>query len=105
MAATRDQILSTLKQVTLPDGGDLVSRDMVRALSIDEGTVRFVIEAETPEAATRMEDVRKAAEAAVEALTEVEKASVVLTAHGAAGKAPPKAIASASAETVRRVCA
>jgi ATP-binding protein involved in chromosome partitioning len=59
----REDILRALGAVTLPDGGDLVSRDLVRALVIDEGAVRFVLEAETPEAARKLEPVRDQAEA------------------------------------------
>ncbi|MCC7321771.1 MAG: Mrp/NBP35 family ATP-binding protein [Rubellimicrobium sp.] len=90
----RDQILSTLARVLLPDGGDLVSRDMVRALSVEGGQVRFVIEAESPAQARGMDQVRATAEAAVRALPGVAGVSVVLTAHapaargGAPGAAP-----------------
>lgn len=34
MPVTRDAILDTPARLSLPDGGDLVSRDTVRALSI-----------------------------------------------------------------------
>lgn len=82
------RVLSTVK---LPDGGDLVSSDLVRALSFEGGQVRFVIEAESPAAAKRLEAARAEAENKVSGQPGVEKVSVVLTAHGsaAAGKAPP----------------
>ena len=83
------QVLSTLK---LPDGGDPVTRDMVRALTVEGGKVRFVLEAESPEAAKRMESVRAEAEALVGRLPGVDGVSVVLTAHGPAApqqKTPP----------------
>ena len=51
MTVTREEIMSALAGVGLPGGGDLVSRDLIRALVVDGGTVRFVIEAESPEAA------------------------------------------------------
>ena len=52
--------------------------------------LRFIIEAETPEMAARMEAIRMAAETAVAGLAGVASVSVVLTAHGpAAPKAPP----------------
>ena len=38
-------LAATLARIALPDGGDLISRDMVRALSAEAGAVRFVIEA------------------------------------------------------------
>lgn len=97
MTLTRDQILGELRRIGLPDGGDLVSRDMVRALGVDAGRVRFVIEAPDAEAARALEPVRRAAEAAVGALPGVEAVSAILTAHGpaparpAAGQKPAEA--------------
>lgn len=86
MAVTADQVKSQLARIPLPDGGDLVSRDMLRALRVDGGSVTFVIEAPSAEAAQSFGRIRDAAEAAVKAIPGVEKASVVLTAHGAAPK-------------------
>ncbi len=88
MNVTRDQILASLSQVAMPDGGNLTSRDLVRALTIEGDMVRFVIEAPDPDLARRMEPVRQAAEAAVRALG-VARVSALLTAHGPAPKAPP----------------
>lgn len=88
MTLSRDQILAALARVALPDGGDLVSRDMVRALTIEGDRVSFVIEAPDPDQARRMEPVRTAADAAVRALGAGQVASV-LTAHGPAPKAAP----------------
>jgi ATP-binding protein involved in chromosome partitioning len=90
MAVTRDEVLGALRALTLPDGTDIVSRDLVRALSISGEQVRFVIEAESPEEARRMEPVRAAAEAIVARLPGVGAVSVALTAHGPAPKAPPR---------------
>ena len=92
MTVTPDEIRQVLSQLTLPDGGNPVTRDMVRALTVEGGTVRFVLEAESPEAAKRMESVRMAAEAVVARIPGVDSVSVVLTAHGPAAaqqKAPP----------------
>lgn len=86
MKLTQGHVKSVLSTLILPDGGDLVSRDMVRALTIDGGAVRFVIEAPSPALAQQMEPLRRAAEAAVLAMDEVETVSVVLTAHGPAEK-------------------
>jgi ATP-binding protein involved in chromosome partitioning len=90
MATTRDAILDELKKLELPDGGDLVSRDMVRALSVDGGTVRFVIEAPSPDMAQQMEPLRAAAERAALSVPGVEQASVALTAHDGGKPAPKK---------------
>ncbi len=88
MAQTRDNILATLSKISLPDGGDLVSRDFVRALTVDGSTVKFVIEAPDAALAAKLAAVRDAAEAAVRSLDGVEAVSAVLTAHGAAPKPP-----------------
>jgi ATP-binding protein involved in chromosome partitioning len=74
--------------VALPGGGTLVSRDLVRALQIDGGTVRFVIEAATPEDARALVPAEPAASAALRALPGVEAVQIVMTAHGPAPKAP-----------------
>ncbi len=89
MTQTRETILEALRSLTLPDGGDPVSRDMVRALKVDGGRVSFVLEAESPDMARKMEPVRLACEGLVRKLAGVEQVSVALTAHGPAPKAPP----------------
>ncbi|MBQ4825246.1 Mrp/NBP35 family ATP-binding protein [Leisingera sp. HS039] len=88
MAVTQDQIREILERLALPDGGTLVSRDMLRALRIDGSKVSFVIEAPSPEIAKLMEPLRKAAEAAVLSLDGVESVSAALTAHAAQQPAP-----------------
>jgi ATP-binding protein involved in chromosome partitioning len=91
MNANRDVILEALSRLTLPGGQNLVERDMIRALSVDAGKVRFVIEAASADEASRMDAVRRAAEDIVRRLPGVSDVSVVLTAHGpaAAPKEPP----------------
>lgn len=96
MNVTREAVFAALAKVALPGGGDLIGRDMVRALSISGDSVSFVIESATPDEARGLEPVRAAAEAAVRALPGVAKASVVLTAHGPAPKAQPAASGAAS---------
>ncbi len=91
MTVTRDDVLAALKSIKLPDGGDPVGRNLVRALTLEGGHVRFVIEAESPEHARAIEPLQKVAEATVKALPGVESVSVVLTAHGPASapQSPP----------------
>jgi ATP-binding protein involved in chromosome partitioning len=48
MSQTRESILQALSGLTLPDGGDVVSRDLVRALNVQGDRVSFILEAETP---------------------------------------------------------
>ena len=86
MAVSQEKILDTLRRVEVPGGGSLVSRDMIRALRVDQGRVSFVIEADTPEHAASLAGVRDAAERALTATDGVSAASVVLTAHGPAAK-------------------
>ncbi|QQA44153.1 Mrp/NBP35 family ATP-binding protein [Pelagovum pacificum] len=85
----KEAVLEALERIGLPDGGTLVSRDMVRALAVEGGAVRFVIEAPTPDMARAMEPVRAAAERVVKELDWVTSVSVVLTAHGPK-EAPPE---------------
>ncbi|WOI33573.1 Mrp/NBP35 family ATP-binding protein [Tritonibacter scottomollicae] len=91
MSVTKEEIRAALERLELPDGGTLVSRDMLRALTIEGGTVRFVIEAPSPQIAGQMEPLRRAAQACVAELSGVEEVSVVLTAHGPAQAGPQKA--------------
>lgn len=88
MSVTQDDVRTALSRVELPDGGDLVSRDMIRALTVESKAVRFVIEAPSPKIAAMMEPIRVIAEKAVSALDGVDTVSVVLTAHGPAEKPP-----------------
>lgn len=90
MTLTKDVILDALGKLQLPDGGTLISRDMIRALSVapDTGKVQFVIEAPSPEMAQVMEPLRKAAETAVGQLGGVTSVSVALTAHGPSAAKP-----------------
>jgi len=91
MAVTKDEIAQVLARIALPEGGDLISRDLIRAVQISGDAVQFVIEAPSPELAARMEPVRAAAEAAVRGMDGINDVRVALTAHGPAAKpaAPP----------------
>ena len=88
MALDRQTLLDTLSRIGLPDGGDIVSRDMVRGVTIDAGDLRFVIEAPDAQTAARMEPVRAAAARLAEEVADGRKVSVVLTAPTGGGKAP-----------------
>jgi ATP-binding protein involved in chromosome partitioning len=88
-----DRIYAALRNLKLPDGGDLVARDMIRAMRVEGGDVRFVIEAPNPDIARQMEPLRQAAEAVVKQIEGVSSVQVALTAHGPAAaptKAPPQ---------------
>jgi ATP-binding protein involved in chromosome partitioning len=96
MALTREDVLAVLSQVAVP-GGTLISQDLVRALQLDQGIVRFVIEAQSPEQARSLAPVQAAAETALRALPGVTSVQVVMTAHGPAAKAPPPNLGTAAA--------
>ena len=84
---TRDAVLAALRDVSDPvSGQDIVAAGLTRALTVEGGTVRFVIEID-PARAETYEAVRVEAEAAVRALDGVHEVSAVLTAHSA--KEPP----------------
>lgn len=87
MHELKQAVEAALARLELPDGGTLISRDMVRALTIEGGTARFVIEAPSPDIARQMEPLRKAAEAAVAQVPGISEVHAALTAHEA--KAPP----------------
>ncbi|MEL6375872.1 MAG: Mrp/NBP35 family ATP-binding protein [Pseudomonadota bacterium] len=91
MSEILDKVREQLETVELPDGGTLISRDMVKALSFDAGVVRFVLEAPNPEAARQMEPVRAMAEQAALSVDGIETAKVALTAHSPAQSKPSNA--------------
>ncbi|WP_417249870.1 P-loop NTPase [Celeribacter sp.] len=81
MSLTRDDIMAALADVTLPDGRALTKADCLRALTIEGGMVRFVIEAPDAAAAQAWGGARDAAQARIEALDGVTGVSIVMTAH------------------------
>ena len=88
MTVTRETVLEALKTVANPAGEtDIVAAGMVKALTVDGGNVRFVLEID-PAKAGEMEAVRAEAEAKLKAIDGVEAATVVMTAHSTP-KAPP----------------
>ena len=88
MTLERDSVLEALKQITDPaSGSDIVTAGVMRALSIEDGTIRFVLEI-NPDRAKEYEAVQALAEAAVKGLDGVETVSVVMTGHSAP-KPPP----------------
>jgi ATP-binding protein involved in chromosome partitioning len=88
MTVDREQVMGVLAGVAHPDGGDLAGRDLIRALTVDGGAVRFVIEAATPEEARALGPAQAEAEARLRALPGVSSVQVVMTAHGPAAKPP-----------------
>ncbi len=87
MSITREAALDCLKTISDPAGGDIVSSGAMRALNVDAGTVRFVLEIPGSQAEA-YQPVKAAAEAALAALDGVETVSIVMTGHSSPA-APP----------------
>ncbi|KIT15718.1 Mrp/NBP35 family ATP-binding protein [Jannaschia aquimarina] len=81
----RETALAALKAIETPAGGDVVSAGVVRALTVSDGAVRFVMEID-PAQAQAFEPIKTAAEAALKAAG-ADAVSIVLTGH--TEKAPP----------------
>ena len=88
MSVSRKQVLDALGQIKTPDGRDIVSAGMVRALAVEDGAVRFVLEVPAG-SAEAMAPVRDAAQSALEALDGVRSVSAPMTAPAAPPQAPP----------------
>ena len=88
MTITRDAVIATLKTINDPaSGDDIMAAGLVRALSVEDGNVRFVFEV-APSAAQQLEPVRAEAEAALKAMPGIGSVSAIMTAHSAPA-APP----------------
>ncbi|OCX66194.1 sodium:proton antiporter [Thioclava sp. SK-1] len=88
MSPSKEDILNALRNVPLPGGSDPVSRDLVRALAVESGAVRFVLEG-APQ--SELESARATIEAAVTAVAGVTSLSLVIPAGPPKGMGAPKA--------------
>lgn len=87
MSITRESVLAALKNISDPvSGQDIVAAGITRGLSVEDGSVLFVLEID-PAKADLYGPIRDQAEALVKDLDGAEKVSVMLTGHAA--KAPP----------------
>ena len=81
MSITRDEVLETLKRIIYPaTGSDLVASDIVRALTVENGKVRFVLEVD-PSHGKAMEPIRAAAVEMLERIAGKGNVSALITAH------------------------
>jgi ATP-binding protein involved in chromosome partitioning len=88
VSVSRDDVLAVLKTISDPHSGqNIMAAGLVRALSVDDGNVRFVFEV-VPALAPKLEAVRAAAETALKALPGIGTVSAIMTAHTTAA-APP----------------
>ncbi len=80
-------MLDTLKSISDPvTGDDIVAAGLVRALAVEDDSIRFVMEID-PRLAKTYEPVRADAEARLKALPDAVNVSILMTAHSE--KAPP----------------
>lgn len=86
--ATVEDLRAALSRIVDPGSGkDIVSAGLVKSVALDGDRASVVMEVD-PARGAAMEPIRQAAEAAVAAVAGVGQASVILTAHSAAGQAP-----------------
>ncbi|MEE4014959.1 Mrp/NBP35 family ATP-binding protein [Roseibium sp. FZY0029] len=94
MPLTREAALSVLKTIKDPASGeDIVASGMMRALRVNGGSVRFVLEVD-PRRMDEMETLASEAERKLGALEDCESVQVALTSHSdqpAAQAVPPAA--------------
>ncbi len=93
MALSRERVLQELAQIAVPGGGNLVSDDLVRALHVDSGTVRFVIEAADAVQARALADAEAEAQRRLSALAGDQKVQIVMTAPAAPRGPAPQVVA------------
>ena len=114
MSITREEVLEVLKSQIDPfTKKDLVSADLVRALTVEDGRVRFVIEVADQSQGVAMEPVRVGAVEALEKLPGVQSVSALLTAHSQpkpppdlkVGRHPTKTAGPAKVPGVERIVA
>ncbi|MCF6305606.1 MAG: Mrp/NBP35 family ATP-binding protein [Rhodobacteraceae bacterium] len=87
MTISRDSVLDILRKIQDPfSKKDIVTANIVRALTVENNDVRFVLEVEAQQGLA-MESVRKTAVEALENLPGIGKVSALITAHS--NQAPP----------------
>jgi ATP-binding protein involved in chromosome partitioning len=84
MAASKEQVLAALAKVPSPDGAPLTDAHVLSDIVVSDDKVFFSISVDAG-AVKRWEPVRKAAEAAVRAVPDVQSALVALTAERSTG--------------------
>ena len=88
MSVTREQVIAVLDAIKDPtSGSSLAGSPALKALTVEEGAVRFVLEI-APEQAQAMTPVKAEAETKLGQLAGVSSVSILMTAH-TAKQAPP----------------
>ncbi|MCB2013172.1 MAG: Mrp/NBP35 family ATP-binding protein [Geminicoccaceae bacterium] len=98
MTPTRETVLAALRCITDPrTGSDLISADIIRALTVENGRIRFVMEVDRGDGET-MEAVRVETVTALEALVGPGNVIAVLTAENRTAPPPDPGVRKSSGE-------
>lgn len=91
MSADTKVILGEISEIAIPGGGTLGQADLIRALTVESGTVRFVLEVADASTARELAPVEAEARRRIMALPGIDHVHIVMTAPAAkapAGAAP-----------------
>ncbi|MGP9805824.1 Mrp/NBP35 family ATP-binding protein [Paracoccus sp. NSM] len=83
MSITRETVLGEIADIALPQGGVLGQADILRALTVEDGLIRFVLEVADADAARAMAGVEAEARARLSRLPGIRQVQVVMTAPAA----------------------
>lgn len=90
MPVTREVALREIDSVASPRGGTLVSDDLVRALTIEEGTIRFVLEVKNAGEAEALKPAEAEVRRRLMALPEVDNVQIIMTAQAGPKPTPTR---------------
>jgi ATP-binding protein involved in chromosome partitioning len=118
MNSLQKKVSDCLSSIELPGGSNLISRDLIRALEVKDGVVRFVIEIKSSEVEL-FNPIVKHTQKVLEAIDGVSKVSIVLTSQRDAaetssnsrppdlkiGKHPDQRVESIKPDSIRHIIA
>lgn len=82
----REKILAFLENFELEGGGNIISRDLMRALDVDGSKASFVLEAPSPDVAKSLDAQRLKIQDKLLQIDGLDEVSIVVTSHS---KEPP----------------
>ena len=88
MSVDREVVLGEISEIRLPSGETLGQADLVRALTVEGGHVRFILEVRDSTMARELAGVEQEAKRKLLALSEIDRVDIVMTAP-ATRPAPP----------------
>lgn len=91
MTIDREVVLREISDIAIPGGKTLGQADLVRAVTVDGGTIRFVLEVASAKEAKAMAPVEDEARRRLLALPGVDQVQIVMTAPATRGAAPQPA--------------